>query len=165
MADGPTASLAAVDRALAGARAANYESAWAMPGAFYTDPAVLDAELEYLFRRHWLCVGRVEEVARPGDFMAFDIVDEPIVVMRGADGKLRALSNVCRHRAMPLAAGKGNAVNGLLCPYHHWSYDTTGRLLGTPRQRTAAQGHRAVRQAHGAGRSSRQARRLHAGGY
>ena len=133
MADVPAASLAAVDRALAAARTASYESAWAMPGAFYTDPAVLGAELEHLFRRQWLCVGRVEEVARPGDFMAFDIVDEPVVVMRGADGRLRALSNVCRHRAMPLAAGKGNAGNGLLCPYHHWSYDTTGRLLSTPR--------------------------------
>ncbi len=110
----------------------SYDHAWSMPSEFYTDPQVLAVERERLFRREWLCVGRVEEVRRPGDYMALELCDEPVVVIHGVDGAIRAFSNVCRHRGMPVATGKGSA-KGLMCPYHHWTYDTTGRLLSTPR--------------------------------
>ena len=106
-----------------------YEQAWSMPKQFYTDPRLLDLEKEWLFLEQWVCVGRTEELSRPGDFVAFQICDEPIVVIHGEDGTIRAFSNVCRHRGTVIAKGRGNSRR-LLCPYHSWSYDTHGRLIG-----------------------------------
>lgn len=108
-----------------------YEQARALPGAFYTDPRMLDLEHAELFRKEWICVGRVEEVSQPGDYLSFDVANEPIIVVRGHDEVVRALSNVCRHRGTRIVNAGGNAHN-FVCPYHHWSYDTTGRLLRAP---------------------------------
>jgi nitrite reductase/ring-hydroxylating ferredoxin subunit len=108
-----------------------YDRAWSMPRAFYTDPRMLALEKERLFLREWVCVGRVEELSNPGDYLTFDICDEPVVVIHGDDGRIRALSNVCRHRGAVIASGRGNRRR-LVCPYHHWSYDSQGRLAGTP---------------------------------
>ncbi|MGH6893675.1 MAG: aromatic ring-hydroxylating oxygenase subunit alpha [Dongiaceae bacterium] len=108
-----------------------YERARSMPRAFYTDPRMLALEIEHLFLREWVCVGRADEVAQPGDFVAFQLCDEPIVIVRGKDGKVRAFSNVCRHRGTLVASGRGNRKH-LVCPYHNWTYDTFGRLVGAP---------------------------------
>ena len=108
-----------------------YQQARSLPGDFYTDSRWLEIERNELFAKHWNCVGRVEEVSRRGDYFAFDLVGEPIVIVHGQDGVIRALSNVCRHRGPVVANGKGNA-KGFVCPYHHWSYDTTGLLVNAP---------------------------------
>ena len=108
-----------------------YERAWSMPRDFYTDPAVLEIEQRHLFRQEWICVGRSEELSKPGDYFTARIGEEPLVIVHGKDGRIRALSNVCRHRGALVAEGKGNR-RGLVCPYHHWSYDTLGRLISTP---------------------------------
>ena len=86
----------------------SYDQARAMPPGFYTDPCILALEREQLFMREWICLGRQEEVARPGDFLTAQICDEPVVVVHGEDGKIRALSNVCRHRGTVMATGRGN---------------------------------------------------------
>ncbi len=109
----------------------SYGEARSMPGAFYADPQMLAFEKQHLFGSEWICVGRVEEIPQPGDFMTFDIVDEPVLLIRGEDHQVRALSNVCRHRGAIIAAGAGRVKN-LICPYHHWAYDLTGRLRGAP---------------------------------
>jgi phenylpropionate dioxygenase-like ring-hydroxylating dioxygenase large terminal subunit len=93
---------------------------------------VLALERERLFRREWLCAGRREEVAAPGDYLAVELCEEPIVLAHGEDGRIRAFSNVCRHRGALVARGKGNAKR-LTCPYHAWSYDLAGRLAAAPR--------------------------------
>ncbi len=124
--------LSEIGRALRETSELSYDRAWSMPSAFYHSPELLALECERLFMREWICIGRVEEVERPGDYLALEILQEPIVVMHGIDGRIRAFSNVCRHRGMTIARNQGNA-KGLLCPYHHWSYDTTGRLIGSPR--------------------------------
>ena len=129
---GPASAAAGVGAALQRTSDLSYDRAWSMPSTFYTDPGVLALERERLFLREWICVGREEELAQRGDYMSLEICDEPIVVMHGLDGRIRALSNVCRHRGMLIASGKGNG-KGLMCPYHHWSYDTSGRLLAAPR--------------------------------
>ncbi len=109
----------------------SYEEARALPGAFYTDPRMLDLELTELFGREWVCVGRLEEVSQPGDYLTFDVANEPVVVVHGEDGVVRALANVCRHRGTRIASQAGNARH-FVCPYHQWSYDTTGRLINAP---------------------------------
>ena len=101
-----------------------------MPGWMYTSPEVFELETERLFLKEWLVVGRLEELANPGDYLTFDIVDEPIVMTRGKDGHLHAFSNVCRHRGAKVVDGCGNA-KAFSCPYHGWTYDLKGKLIQT----------------------------------
>ena len=105
--------------------------AWSMPAGFYTSPEFLAVETEELFRREWVCIGRAEEAAAPGDYWTTDLLGEPLLVVRADDDRLRVLSNVCRHRGMPVASGRG-ATQHLQCPYHAWTYDLRGRLLRAP---------------------------------
>nr|WP_239029404.1 aromatic ring-hydroxylating dioxygenase subunit alpha [Pseudonocardia acidicola] len=91
-----------------------------------------ELEIEHIWRRSWIHVGRVEELANPGDYIKRDIAGEPIVVARGRDGQIRALSRVCQHRFMDVLDGaqdKGNA-EAFACPYHKWSYALDGTLQG-----------------------------------
>jgi len=102
-----------------------------LPAPVYTDPALLTREKIGVFGASWQLVGRAEQVARPGDFFTARVADEEILVVRGEDETLRALSNVCRHRAGPVAAGAGSR-RALKCGYHGWTYGLDGRLLATP---------------------------------
>ncbi|MDQ3908171.1 MAG: Rieske 2Fe-2S domain-containing protein [Acidobacteriota bacterium] len=101
------------------------------PAEWYSDPCVLRREQERVFARTWQLVGRSDQVAEPGQFFTAAVAGEPLVVVRGEDKVLRALSNVCRHRAGPVAEGCG-AREKFRCGYHGWSYALDGRLLATP---------------------------------
>jgi phenylpropionate dioxygenase-like ring-hydroxylating dioxygenase large terminal subunit len=126
------ASLAGLHAALTQSGQLDFDSAWTMPASFYTDPSLLALEEAHLFAQEWVCIGRVEELAKPGDYMTFALCDEPLIAVRAGDGSLHVLSNVCRHRGTVLASGSGN-TSLLVCPYHHWSYDLKGRLKAAPR--------------------------------
>lgn len=102
-----------------------------LPAQAYTDPARLDAEITSILRPAWHCIGRADELAGPGDFLTMTILDEPVLVVRGDDGELRALSNICRHRGMPVAEGTGSSST-FTCPYHAWSYAADGELRVAP---------------------------------
>jgi phenylpropionate dioxygenase-like ring-hydroxylating dioxygenase large terminal subunit len=104
------------------------EDAFTMPGAFYTSAELCDLEREQLFRRKWVCLGREEEIPEIGDYLATELVDEPLAIVRTSTGKVKALSNVCRHRGMPLLSGSGNGRR-ITCSYHAWTYDLDGKLL------------------------------------
>jgi phenylpropionate dioxygenase-like ring-hydroxylating dioxygenase large terminal subunit len=97
----------------------------------YFDPARYEREVGLLFRRHPVVVGFSGQLRQPGDFITHNDTGQPILVARGTDGVLRAFLNVCRHRSAtvePKACGAGKRA--FVCPYHGWSYDLTGRLLG-----------------------------------
>ena len=102
-----------------------------LPARWYRDPEFLEAEKHKIFWKTWQPVGRIDTVQRPGDFFAAEIAGEPIVVARGTDNKLRAFSNVCRHRAGPVASARGNRKS-LQCKYHGWTYGLDGKLLTQP---------------------------------
>lgn len=102
-----------------------------IPARWYLDAQFLDAERRKVFASTWQPVGQTRDVAEPGEYFACDIVGEPVVVVRGKDGVLRAFSNVCRHRASTVATGRGKAPS-LRCPYHGWTYGLDGRLIGQP---------------------------------
>ncbi|MEM9517509.1 MAG: aromatic ring-hydroxylating dioxygenase subunit alpha [Actinomycetota bacterium] len=102
-----------------------------LPPELYTSPDVLAFERDALFAREWLCVGRAERIPEAGDWFTTTICDEPIIVARGKDGEIRAMSAVCQHRAMQVCDGSGNDTT-FKCPYHHWIYGLDGRLLGAP---------------------------------
>jgi phenylpropionate dioxygenase-like ring-hydroxylating dioxygenase large terminal subunit len=113
------------------------ERAVTLPPACYTDADFYRFEVDALFSREWLCVGREAWVAAPGDYFTTRIVGEPLVICRTRAGDIRALSSVCRHRAMLVAEGRG-AARGFVCPYHHWVYDLDGALVTAPAmERTA----------------------------
>lgn len=101
----------------------------------YVDPAILERERHEVFARAWMVIGHVAEVAAPGDFTTGSIAGEPVVVVRDREGRLRAFSNVCRHRAARLADGAGNCGKVLRCPYHGWTYRLDGSLAAMPEGR------------------------------
>lgn len=105
------------------------EEARGLPPQAYLSEEFYELELEHLFRRDWVCVGREEEVAQTGDYFTIELAGEPLLVVRGTDNRLRALSNVCRHRYMQVVMGQGNAAR-LSCPYHGWTYQLDGKLMG-----------------------------------
>jgi len=102
-----------------------------LPSRWYTDPSIFEEEKKKIFGCTWQFVGRARQVVAPGDYFTAEIGDEPIIVVRGADKRLRAFSNVCRHRAGPVATGEGNC-KAFRCGYHGWVYALDGRLVGTP---------------------------------
>jgi choline monooxygenase len=102
-----------------------------LPARFYLDDDVHTAEKERIFGRTWQLVARLDDLARPGDFVPATIVDEPIVITHGTDGELRGFYNVCRHRAGQVALAKGNRKS-LQCRYHGWTYGLDGNLRACP---------------------------------
>lgn len=107
-----------------------------LPGIFYTSPDYFEWECETILRRNWHCLGRADEIPEPGDYFTLQLLNEPLIVVRGDDGDIRVLSNVCRHRGMPLAEGVGNAKR-FVCSYHAWTYGRDGALLRAARMENA----------------------------
>jgi choline monooxygenase len=107
------------------------EHAATLPSRFYTEADALGAEQRRIFARTWQLAGRADQVREPGQYFTATVADEPVLVVRGNEGELRALSNVCRHRAGPVAKGEGKRPV-LQCGYHGWTYGLDGRLKTTP---------------------------------
>jgi choline monooxygenase len=107
------------------------ECAWTLASRFYTDAAVLEQEKCKIFCRTWQMAGRADRLSGPGSYFTTEVAGEPIIVARDLEGRLRAFSNVCRHRAGPVAEGSGCRKN-FQCGYHGWTYTLEGHLIGTP---------------------------------
>jgi len=109
------------------------QGARTLPGRYYTAPEVLADEQEQIFGRRWICVGRDNALAAPGDYMLVEIAGESIIVLRDQSGERRAFYNVCRHRGTRLCdAEHGRLSETIQCPYHAWTYALDGRLIGAP---------------------------------
>jgi choline monooxygenase len=102
--------------------------AWTLPSSLYTDASVYELEKDKIFSRTWQVVGHASQVANPGDFFTTELIGEPLLLVRGADGKLRGFYNVCRHRAGPPAEGCGTRKL-FRCGYHGWTYNLDGSLI------------------------------------
>ncbi len=103
-----------------------------LPPYVYTSSEFFEFEKEAVFSHDWLCLGRHEEIPEPGDYFTIQVNDEPLVVVRGSDRRIRVLSNVCRHRATLVNSGSGNCGRSFQCHYHWWRYDLEGRLVAAP---------------------------------
>jgi glycine betaine catabolism A len=100
-----------------------------LPRAAYTDPAVFEWEKQHFFGGGWLCVGRSDQVANPGDQRAESAGTGSVLLTRDEDGVLHAFANTCRHRGhelLPCGAATSQAV--IICPYHAWTYGLNGDL-------------------------------------
>ncbi|MCS4503795.1 aromatic ring-hydroxylating dioxygenase subunit alpha [Arhodomonas aquaeolei] len=100
-----------------------------MPREFYVDQEVYEADLEMIFYREWIFAGHTFELDRPGKYLTLQVGLYPVVVVRGADGEIRAFHNVCRHRGMRICSEEKGTAAKLVCPYHQWTYELDGRLL------------------------------------
>jgi len=107
------------------------ESAHAPPYTWYTSQEVFDTETAAIFQKSWLCVGRTDQVNRPGKFFSGSILGNPYVVVRGEDGVLRAFHNVCSHKGCELAPKQGSCAE-FVCAYHGWTYKHNGELSKIP---------------------------------
>jgi len=120
-----------------------------LPTSWYRSETVFAIEKERIFCREWVCVGREEELTQPGAFRVLDVLGESIILLRNREGRLRAFYNTCRHRGTrlchePSATSTypplpgGIAAGRITCPYHQWTYDLDGRLIGAPHLGTVA---------------------------
>lgn len=98
----------------------------------YTDPEVFRQEQDRIFRRTWQYVAHESELRQPGDYKVATIAGESYLVCRDREGEIRVFANACRHRGATLARGTRGQVSAFRCPYHAWTYDLQGRLIGVP---------------------------------
>jgi Rieske 2Fe-2S family protein len=104
-----------------------------LPGRYYTDEVIFREESERIFARHWVCLGRAVPLPAPGDYLVAQVAGESLLVVRGGDGPVRALYNVCRHRGARLCTDEqGRFPGAIRCPYHAWTYGLDGRLRSAP---------------------------------
>ena len=100
-----------------------------LPASWYISPEVFAREQERIFARQWLCVGREESIAKPGDFFTVERAGESLIVTRDAHGVVHAFYNVCRHRGSRICTtASGHFQGSIQCPYHAWTYGLDGAL-------------------------------------
>ncbi len=95
---------------------------------YYIDPRAFEIEKRDVFQKSWLYACHENQVAEPGDQLPLDVGGQPLVVVHGRDGNIRAFFNVCAHRGMTVV-NRQTCANTLKCPYHGWVYDLSGRLV------------------------------------
>ncbi|HEY8018148.1 MAG TPA: aromatic ring-hydroxylating dioxygenase subunit alpha [Actinomycetota bacterium] len=124
----------------------NDELEWAprhtLGSADYASPEVWEDEREKIWWGDWVCVGRTEEIANPGDHVVRDIAGESIFIVRNDAGELRAFYNVCSHRGTKFlddVGGTQTARKAFVCPYHAWTFNLNGELIGTPNVKESEQ--------------------------
>jgi phenylpropionate dioxygenase-like ring-hydroxylating dioxygenase large terminal subunit len=99
----------------------------------YVDPDIFDLEMERIFEKTWVYAGHESQVPKPGDFYAFQIGRQPMIMMRGKDDQIRVFYNRCPHRgAMLCSSRNGNVGSRLRCSYHAWLFSLEGKLESVP---------------------------------
>lgn len=106
-----------------------------LPAARYTSPEYFALEQAHIFRKSWLFAAHIDEIPEPGCFMRWDNAGEPLIIVHGMDGAVRAFYNTCRHRGAPVVTVDRGKSPRLMCGYHNWTYKTDGSLIGVPETR------------------------------
>jgi Rieske 2Fe-2S family protein len=109
------------------------DDARTLPAGYYTDRDIYRAEMDRFFRRSWVCAGRQDQVRGRGDYFLREVDEESIIIVRDLEGSVQAFYNVCRHRGTRLCSTPDGTFRSMIsCPYHAWTYDLKGRLVGAP---------------------------------
>jgi glycine betaine catabolism A len=109
------------------------EGAKTLPRKYYASAELYATEIQKIFFRRWLCVGRADEIPNPGDYVLRQIGDAGVLIVRDKTGELGAFHNTCRHRGTRLCENvSGNVGERIVCPYHSWTYTLDGQLIGAP---------------------------------
>ena len=96
------------------------------PPEFYTSKEFFQLEVERIFLKEWLCVGRWDEIEKAGDFLTINVLGQPLIITRNEANRIQAFSAVCLHRGMEVVEGRGNQKS-FQCRYHGWTYSLEGK--------------------------------------
>lgn len=108
-------------------------TAFTLPARYYTDAVLFAREEEVFFRRMWVCAGRLEDIPARGRYLTREYAGDSLLIVRSGETAVRAFYNICRHRGTRLCDQESGTLNGAIqCPYHAWTYDYDGRLVGAP---------------------------------
>ena len=108
-----------------------------IPAFIFASPEIYQWELERIFMKCWLFVAHETEVRNKGDYVTRSMGEDPVIVVRADDGRVRVFLNVCRHRGMRVCQAElGNSSN-FCCPYHGFTYKNSGELIGMPFEQDA----------------------------
>lgn len=110
------------------------------PATHYTSQERFAREWDALFWGQPLIVALSGDLPDTGDVVAIEVAGVPVLLVRGEDGEVSAFLNICRHRGSQLVQGRAHPGRVLTCPYHAWSYDLEGNLLGQPLSRGGFEG-------------------------
>ncbi|MGX5728180.1 glycine-betaine demethylase subunit GbcA [Metapseudomonas otitidis] len=102
---------------------------FSLPQPFYNDDRLFQLDMQEIFHKEWLIAGMTCEIPAKGNYLTLQVGDNPVIVLRGAEGQVHAFHNVCRHRGSRLCVSDKGKVAKLVCPYHQWTYELDGRLL------------------------------------
>ncbi len=105
-----------------------------LPASNYFDPDRWQREVDLIFKRLPLALGLTAELRRPYDYKAMEVLDTPVLLCRDGEGRVRAFVNMCSHRGTMLVEDGGGNSRRFTCPYHGWSYDCAGKLVGIFRE-------------------------------
>jgi len=110
-----------------------------LPADAYFDPARHEREIQRIWHRNWVYVGRSSDVARPRAFRTFELGDQRVLLVRNDEGILQGFHNTCRHRGAALCREDAGMLRSgaIICPYHAWTYSLEGDLLRTSSKRHA----------------------------
>jgi apoptosis-inducing factor 3 len=107
-----------------------------IPDWVYTDQSIYEREIERIFHgRTWNYVALEAEVEKPGDFIRSNVGPTAVVVARAEDGSINVFENRCSHRASEFCRELSGSAKEFVCPYHQWTYDLKGNLIGIPFRR------------------------------
>lgn len=106
--------------------------AMTLPREYFISSEHFAWEIEKIFAREWICVGHQSQLANPGDYLLRDVAGESLIVVRDRQMEIRAHYNVCRHRGTRLLEEGSGHCSAIQCPYHAWTYNLDGRLIGAP---------------------------------
>ena len=109
----------------------DFDPTRALPTSAYRDPEWLSAEKAGIWHGDWVFAATEDALSSPGDQLPVLVGDQPVLLLRNQSGDLVALSNLCAHRGTLLVEKRTNSPR-IQCPYHAWTYDDSGRLIGVP---------------------------------
>ena len=102
---------------------------FSLPRPFYVDPDLFQIDLKSIWYRDWILAATTPELPKTGSYLTVQLGDYSVIVVKGADGKIRAFHNSCRHRGSRICTADRGTSPKLVCPYHQWTYELDGRLL------------------------------------
>jgi Rieske 2Fe-2S family protein len=107
------------------------DSRYTLEQALYNNEQVFQMDMDEVFNKEWIFIGMSCEIPNRGDYITADVGQNPVLIVRDADGSINAFHNSCRHRGSRLCSAAKGKVANLVCPYHQWTYDLKGNLLFT----------------------------------
>jgi phenylpropionate dioxygenase-like ring-hydroxylating dioxygenase large terminal subunit len=99
-----------------------------IPAGRYIDQRFFDLEIEHLWRKSWLLAAHIDELPQAGDYLLWDNAGQPVLLIHGDDGVIRAFYNTCTHRGAPIVTERCGNKKRFTCPYHGWSFTREGEL-------------------------------------